>query len=69
MKSSLQRKVSERQEELEARQAALAAAGQENAALRATIASQPVNKADLARLLMERCVCGCVWWWWGWGSP
>lgn len=54
MKSSLTRKISERQEEVAARQEALAGVAKENEALRQRIAAQPVNKADLSRMQMER---------------
>mmetsp|Transcript_33184 Transcript_33184/g.73361 ORF Transcript_33184/g.73361 Transcript_33184/m.73361 type:complete len:629 (+) Transcript_33184:314-2200(+) len=54
LKQSLQRKLAERQADLKAKQDAMAAAQTENEALRARVAAQPVNKADLQRMIMER---------------
>ncbi|GFH28760.1 uncharacterized protein HaLaN_27303, partial [Haematococcus lacustris] len=54
LKASLVRKLSERQADLGSKQEALAAVLRENEALRARVAAQPVNKADLNRMAMER---------------
>lgn len=54
LKGSLQRKLQERQQDLVSKQEALAAANAENEALRARIAAQPFNKADINRMAMER---------------
>ncbi len=54
LKSQLQRKISDRSDELASKQQALAAAQRENEELRARIAAQPVSKADLSRMVMER---------------
>lgn len=54
LKTSLVRKLSERQADLGSKQEALATVLRENEALRARVAAQPVNKADLNRMVMER---------------
>jgi len=54
LKATLQRKLQERQQDLASKQEALAAVNAENEGLRARIAAQPVNKADINRMIMER---------------
>ena len=54
LKQSLQRKLVERQEELRAKQDRMARVQSENNALRVRVATQPMNKADLNRMIMER---------------
>lgn len=58
MKQSQQRKLSERKQDLAARQEQIAAAAAEVEALRQRVAGQTVNKADMNRMIMERCVGG-----------
>jgi kinetochore protein NDC80 len=54
LKQSLQRKLVERQEEVKAKQDRMARVQAENEALRVRVATQPMNKADLNRMIMER---------------
>lgn len=54
MKASAQRKLTERQTELRSKQEQIAALTSANEALRARVAAQPVNKADLNRMMLER---------------
>ncbi len=58
VKQSQQRKLSERKQDLAARQEQIAAAAEEVEALRQRVAGQTVNKADMNRMIMERCVRG-----------
>ena len=53
-KQSLQRKLQERQVELQSKQEQLAATLQESDALRAVIAGQTVNKDDVVRMNQEK---------------
>lgn len=54
MKASAQRKLTERQTELRSKQEQIVALTSSNEALRARVAAQPVNKADLNRMMLER---------------
>lgn len=54
LKQSLQRKLAERQEDLRVKQERMSRVQAENGALRVRVATQPVNKADLNRMIMER---------------
>ena len=53
-KQSLQRKLQERQVEVQSKQQQLTSTLQESDALRAVIASQTVNKDDVARMNQEK---------------
>lgn len=59
-KQSLQRKLQERQVELSSKQQQLSSTLQESDALRAVIASQTVNKDDVARMNQEKCALRCL---------
>jgi hypothetical protein len=66
MRETIQRKATERQSEVDARRAAIAAATADNETLRSTVAAQPLSKADVQRMAHERCAtrssvcCGTV---------
>ena len=53
-KQGLQRKLQERQAEVESKQQQLASTLQESQAMRAVIAAQTVNKDDVARMNQEK---------------
>ena len=53
-KQSLQRKLQERQVEVQSKQQQLSSVLQESDSLRSTIASQTINKDDVARMNQEK---------------
>ena len=62
-KASLQRKLAERQADVAAQGAELAAVEAENEGLRGRIAVQTVHPQDVMRMNQDKCVRVLGWWW------